>query len=62
VALFNRGEARARVAVPLEKLGLSGGFAVRDLWARAPRGEVSSSLSAEIDPHGAALLKLSRRR
>lgn len=32
---FNRGEARARVEVPLAKLGLSGTLAVRDLWSRA---------------------------
>jgi hypothetical protein len=62
VALFNRGEAKARVEVPLAKLGLSGTLAVRDLWKRAPRGEAQGGVSAEIEPHGAALLKLTRAR
>ena len=59
VALFNRGDAPARVEVPFAKLGLSGVHSVRDVWARAPRGEAASSVSAELAPHGSALLKLS---
>lgn len=62
VALFNRGEARARVEVPLARLGLAGPLAVRDLWKRAPRGEARSAVSAEIEPHGATLLKLTGAR
>ena len=59
MALFNRGDAAARVEVPLAKLGLAGTFSIRDLWARATRGDAASSVSAAVDPHGAALLKLS---
>jgi hypothetical protein len=59
VALFNRGETRREVSVPLAVLGVSGAFSVRDLWKRAPRGETSSRVAAEVDPHGAVLLKLS---
>ena len=59
VALFNRDASRARVEVPFANLGLSGVHSVRDLWARAPRGEAASSVSAELAPHGSALLKLS---
>ena len=59
VALFNRGKTAARIEVPLARLGLAGACSVRDLWARAPRGDASSSVSAEVEPHGDALLKLS---
>jgi len=62
VAFFNRGDAAAKVEVPLAKLGLTGVHSVRDLWARTPRGDASAAVSAEVDPHGAALLKLSPRK
>jgi hypothetical protein len=62
VALFNRGEAPLRVEVPLARLGLSGRLSARDLWKRAPRGEPSGSVGADVEPHGAALLKLTRGR
>jgi hypothetical protein len=62
VALFNRGEKAARVEAPLRTLGLAGAFDVRDLWARAARGDAISTVSAEVEPHGAALLRLSRRK
>lgn len=58
VALFNRGERTAAVEVPLARLGLAGPLRVRDLWARSERGEASGSVRAEVEPHGAVLLKL----
>jgi hypothetical protein len=62
VALFNRGETPTRVEVPLATLGLSGTVAVRDLWKRVPLGEASGRVGANLDPHGAALLKLDAER
>ena len=62
VALFNRGEAAAPVEVPLAKLGLSGTLDVRDLWKRAPRGEATGVVRADVEPHGAVLLKLVPKR
>jgi len=35
---------------------------VRDLWARSERGEASGNVRAEVEPHGAALLKLTPTR
>jgi hypothetical protein len=60
VALFNRGSAPATVEVPLAKLGLEGTVGVRDLWERAERGTTSGALRAEVEPHGAVLLKATR--
>jgi hypothetical protein len=62
VALFNRGEAVAPVEVPLARLGLSGTARVRDLWKRAPRGEATRAVRADVEPHGAVLLKLTPKR
>ncbi len=62
VALFNRGAAPASVEVPLAKLGLAGTVGVRDLWERAERGTTSGALRAEVESHGAVLLKATRVR
>jgi hypothetical protein len=62
LALFNRGEAMAPLEVPLAKLGLTGTVRVRDLWKRAPRGAATGAVRADVEPHGAVLLKLTPER
>lgn len=58
VALFNRAGAGADLAVSLGQLGLSGKFAVRDLWRCADEGETSEKLSARVGRHGVKFVKL----
>jgi alpha-galactosidase len=64
VALFNTNDAPpggtgATVEVGLGELGLSGTCRVEDLWKNQNLAGVSSSLSLEVAPHGARLLRLS---
>ena len=56
------GPGQASVEVPLAKLGLAGTVGVRDLWERAERGTTSGALRAEVESHGAVLLKATRVR
>jgi alpha-galactosidase len=58
VALFNTSKAERRVALPLDRLGIAGPVNVRDLWARAPLGEMRGGVAQTVVPHGAALLKV----
>ncbi len=58
VALFNRGEADATVAVTWAQLGITGSYAARDLWNRRDLGMVTS-LGQTIPWRGAALISLS---
>ena len=59
VGLYNFGEAARKVSVGFETLGMEGECTVRDLWAHADLGPVTGSVAVEVEPHGAALLKLS---
>ncbi|HEX5235360.1 MAG TPA: glycoside hydrolase family 27 protein [Silvibacterium sp.] len=65
IAVFNRGNAPARVNTPpWQKLGSQFGldlsrYRVRDLWLRKDLGP-RSSLSVTLPPHGSALFRLSR--
>jgi len=60
IAFFNTGGEAALVGLKLEDAGLSGSFAVRDLWAREDMGIVSGQISANIASHGARLYRLSK--
>ena len=59
VAIFNRGEAAATIAVRWADLGLQGSPAVRDLWAHKDLGSVADRFSASVPPHGVVLIKVS---
>lgn len=60
VALLNRGETPAGVAVRWNEIGLAPGqAAIRDLWARADLGTYTNSFSAEVSPHSALMLQIS---
>ncbi|HEY0947494.1 MAG TPA: chitobiase/beta-hexosaminidase C-terminal domain-containing protein [Opitutaceae bacterium] len=58
VGLFNReDEPRARRIRFLEDLGIAGRVPVRDLWAHANLGTMTS-VSATVPPHGCVMLRL----
>jgi alpha-galactosidase len=58
VAIFNRGEAAATIAVRWADLGLQGSPAVRDLWAHKDLGTIADQFSAGVPPHGVVLIKV----
>src|SRR5665647_138506 len=58
VALFNRGEVKETVTVNWRQLDMYGKRIVRDLWRQKDIGEKSGSFSAEVDPHGVVLVKM----
>ncbi|MGD0125932.1 MAG: glycoside hydrolase family 27 protein [Terriglobia bacterium] len=58
VGLFNRGEARATIAVRWTDLGFEGSPAVRDLWAHKDLGRIADQFSASVPSHGVVLIKV----
>ncbi len=59
VGLFNLGESKTNVSVSWQKLGIKGTKTVRDLWRQKDIGSFSDSYSAEVEPHGVVLVKIS---
>ncbi|MBQ2824522.1 MAG: glycoside hydrolase family 27 protein [Oscillospiraceae bacterium] len=57
IALFNAGESECAVTA---KLPFAADFSVTDVWNGKNCGKVSDSVSADVKPHGAVLLKLTR--
>ena len=61
VALFNTTDCDdAPVSATWATLGLTGRWAVRDLWHRADRPAATDWVEVELPAHGAALLRLRR--
>ncbi len=58
VGLFNRHWQRTRIVAHWSDLEIRGAYKVRDLWAHEDRGAYDQEFSAEVDPHGCALLRL----
>lgn len=61
VALFNLGEGAREVGATWQELGLSGMYAVRDVWARRDASAEAAQLRATLPAHGAGLYRLTRR-
>lgn len=62
VALFNRTEAPAEIAVDWSAIGLAPGqAAVRDLWAHADRGRFRDRFAATVPPHGVVMVRITGR-
>ncbi|KRF21505.1 discoidin domain-containing protein [Paenibacillus sp. Soil787] len=57
VALFNRNSAAANITVTASQVGLTGSFAVRDLWEHANKGTFSS-YTVNVPSHGVVMLNL----
>jgi len=62
LAVFNVGDAPARVAVPLAGLGLAGPAAVRDLWQKRDLGVARGEISSTVAAHGARLYRVGAGR
>ena len=58
LALFNKGGKAVDAKVALDKLGLTGRHAVRDLWRCADEPAVSGTLAARLGRHGVKFVKL----
>jgi alpha-galactosidase len=60
VGLFNRGQSAARISVRWSELGVQGARTVRDLWAGRDLPRVDAEYAADVEPHGAALIRIER--
>ncbi len=56
-ALFNAGENICNIKMDLP---FSSSFSVKDVWSGEALGRVNDHITAEVRPHGAALLRLTR--
>ncbi len=61
VGLFNRGKEPSPVTARWSDLGIRGKARVRDAWARKDLGAFADSFTAEVEPHGVALVLLKGR-
>jgi alpha-galactosidase len=61
VALFNRGEQPAQVAVNWSLLGFGSDVRVRDLWRHADLGKSRTHFATEVPAHGVILLRASHQ-
>jgi alpha-galactosidase len=59
VGLFNRGNSATSVSVKWSDLGLQDKQTVRDLWREQGLGDFDGQFIADVDRHGAVLLKVS---
>jgi len=62
VGLFNRGEIEDIATADWSKLGITGGYAVRDLWLRKNLGRFKDKYAASVPSHGVVLLRLTEAR
>lgn len=58
--LFNREETAKNITLNFSDLGLSGTWAIRDLWAHSDEGS-GTSLTASIPAHGCKIVKLTNK-
>ncbi len=58
VALFNRGDAPAKITARWSDAGVKGPAAVRDLWAHKDLGKFKDEFTAEVPSHGTVMLKV----
>ena len=60
VGLINGGAVATTMTVTWTELGLTGSWAVRDLWLHKNVGEFTDRYTVEVPVHGAALLRIGR--
>jgi len=60
VLLFNRGNQPAMIRATADQLGWPSGVraSVRDVWAHKDAGRWTGAVSATVEPHGVAMLKI----
>jgi hypothetical protein len=61
LALFNHNDQEKQLALPLSAAGLTGNYALRDLWRKKEAGSTSGSVNVNIPAHGVVLYRLSRQ-
>ncbi len=61
VLLLDRSDEQREIAVSWSEVGLAGSATVRDLWARSDLGRFTDGYAARVEPHGVAMLKVTRR-
>lgn len=59
VGLFNRDDSPRAYSLPLQDLGITGEWKLRDLWRHADEG-VASTITATVAPHGCKIIRLSK--
>ena len=57
-AMLNADEEERRIEIPFGKLGMSGKWAVRDLWRQRDEGTFCDAYSASVPGHATHLVKL----
>jgi alpha-galactosidase len=62
VAVFNRGQIPLEASSSLNKLGIRGNPAVRNVWTRTDIGSLKSRSPLPVPPHGAILLRMGAPR
>lgn len=62
IALFNLGDAEAKVSARWADAKLSGPQTVRDLWRQKDLGEFADTFEASVPSHGVVFVKVSPRK
>jgi alpha-galactosidase len=61
LAVFNLNDVATDIKVKRSEIGLTGRYAVRDLWQKKSPGFLGDELVTKVPPHGAALYRISAR-
>jgi len=58
VAFFNINDAgTSEISVTLDELGVTGSYAVKDLWSREDKGSTADKLTVSVEPHASVLVR-----
>lgn len=61
VAFFNINDTgSSEIGVTLAELGISGNYAVKDLWSKEDKSMVADKFSVSVEPHGSVLVRFSK--
>jgi alpha-galactosidase len=60
VALFNTGSKERVVSIKWEQLGITGDYAIRDLWRQSDLPASKKSFEATVKKHGVVLVKITK--
>lgn len=58
IGVFNRDDNSKSTTVDLNAVGIKGSHTARDLWSHTDIGEVSSTITLSVQPHGCRIIKL----